>query len=64
MQHHVSYCYISRATWKVFLPEHFFGLNEISIFINDAFNHQVAVAVVGRQVVGDDSTGDAESSGN
>lgn len=47
-----------------FLPDHFSGSNEISIFIDVAFNHQVVVGVVGWQVVGDDSAGDAKGSGN
>lgn len=46
------------------IPDHFFGLNEFPIFVDVALNRQVSVDVVGGVVVGDNSAGDAESSGN
>lgn len=51
-------------TSVAFLPDHLSGLDEITLFVNVALEYQVAVGVVGRQEVGDNSAGDAKSSGN
>lgn len=47
-----------------FLPDHLSGLDGIPLFIDVAFDRQVAVGVVGRPVVGHNPAGDAKSSGN
>lgn len=47
-----------------FIPDHFSGPYEISIFIDVAFNHQVAVGVMRGQVVGYNTARDAKGSGN
>lgn len=46
------------------IPDHFSGLNQVPVFVDVAFDHQVVVCVVGRRKVGDDPAGNAESSGN
>lgn len=51
-------------TSVAFLPDHLPGLDDITFFINVALEYQVAVDVVSRQEVGDNSAGDAKSSGN
>lgn len=51
-------------TRVAFLPDHLLWLDEIAPFINVTLQYQVAVGVVSRQEVGDNSAGDAESSGN
>ncbi|TNN53908.1 hypothetical protein EYF80_035885 [Liparis tanakae] len=43
---------------------HLCGLEGLSLLVDVAFDDQVAVVVVGRQVVGDDPAGDAQSSGH
>lgn len=51
-------------TSVAFSPDHLPGLDEITLFIDVALEYQVAVDVVSRQEVGDNSAGDAKSSGN
>lgn len=51
-------------TSVAFIPDHLPGLDEITLLVDVALQYQVAVDVVSGQVVGDDSAGDAKSSGN
>ena len=46
------------------IPDDFLRLNQVSVFVDVAFNHQVAVSIMGWCIVGDNSAGDAKSSGN